>query len=83
MGVLLQTTLVLLLAALSAAQSGSLPGPTYLLENFIAINNSAYQQAVKTRAQESFSTTPYYEWEGYDGWFNNPAHPEWGGAGKP
>lgn len=24
----------------------------------------------------------YYEWEGYDGWFNNPAHPEWGGAGK-
>lgn len=22
-----------------------------------------------------------YEWEGYDGWYNNPAHPEWGGAG--
>lgn len=23
-----------------------------------------------------------YEWEGYDGWYNNPAHPEWGGAGE-
>lgn len=24
---------------------------------------------------------PGYEWEGYDGWYNNPAHPDWGGAG--
>ena len=23
-----------------------------------------------------------FEWEGYDGWYNNPAHPEWGGAGE-
>lgn len=23
-----------------------------------------------------------FEWEGYDGWYNNPAHPDWGGAGK-
>lgn len=22
------------------------------------------------------------EWEGYDGWYNNLAHPDWGGAGK-
>ena len=22
------------------------------------------------------------EWEGYDGWYNNPAHPDWGGAGN-
>ena len=22
-----------------------------------------------------------FEWEGYDGWYNNPAHPDWGGAG--
>ena len=22
-----------------------------------------------------------YEYESYDGWYNNPAHPEWGGAG--
>ena len=25
---------------------------------------------------------PGYEWEGYDGWYNNPAHPDWGGAGN-
>jgi len=24
-----------------------------------------------------------YEYESYDGWYNNPAHPEWGGAGMP
>lgn len=24
----------------------------------------------------------YYEWEGYDGWYNNPSHPDWGGAGE-
>ena len=23
-----------------------------------------------------------YEWEGYDGWYNNPSHPDWGGAGQ-
>ena len=23
-----------------------------------------------------------FEWEGYDGWYNNPAHPDWGGAGN-
>ncbi len=22
------------------------------------------------------------EWEAYDGWFNNPAHPEWGSVGE-
>jgi hypothetical protein len=26
---------------------------------------------------------PGYEWEGYDGWYNNPAHPDWGGADMP
>ena len=24
-----------------------------------------------------------YEYESYDGWYNNPAHPEWGGADMP
>ena len=23
-----------------------------------------------------------YEYESYDGWYNNPAHPDWGGAGR-
>ena len=22
------------------------------------------------------------EYEGYDGWYNNQAHPDWGGAGR-
>ena len=25
---------------------------------------------------------PEREYEGYDGWYNNKAHPDWGGAGK-
>ena len=33
------------------------------------------------RLDLSYNET-HYEWENYDGWFNNPAHPEWGGAGK-
>ena len=24
----------------------------------------------------------HYEFPGYDGWYNNRAHPDWGGAGK-
>ena len=24
-----------------------------------------------------------YEWVSYDGWYHNPAHPEWGGADMP
>ena len=23
-----------------------------------------------------------WEWAGYDGWYNNLAHPDWGGAGN-
>ena len=23
-----------------------------------------------------------FEWESYNGWYNNLAHPDWGGAGK-
>lgn len=33
------------------------------------------------RSQRGLPPEPGYEWEGYDGWFNNPAHPDWGGAG--
>ena len=33
--------------------------------------------------QEAFLLNEtYFEWEGYDGWYNNPAHPDWGGAGN-
>lgn len=30
-----------------------------------------------------FFSVSDYEWESYDGWYNNPAHPEWGGADMP
>eukprot|EP00118_Oscarella_pearsei_P006944 m.32550 g.32550 ORF g.32550 m.32550 type:complete len:1691 (+) comp31668_c0_seq3:179-5251(+) len=30
--------------------------------------------------QDSIQTTETYEYEGYDGWYNNLAHPDWGGA---
>lgn len=89
MAVLLQTTLVLVFAALAAAQSSGVNlGPTYTLQNTININNFADRQATnfsrdRTTIRSTFSDVEYYEWEGYDGWFNNPAHPEWGGAGKP
>ena len=33
------------------------------------------------RSERGLPAEPGYEWEGYDGWFNNPAHPDWGGAG--
>ena len=29
-----------------------------------------------------FAAEGEYEYESYDGWYNNPAHPDWGGAGK-
>lgn len=31
--------------------------------------------------EEYDGEAPGFEWEGYDGWYNNPAHPDWGGAG--
>lgn len=84
MGVLLQTTLLLILAAFSAAQTaGKNLGPTYTLDNMITVDNSEDRAIRNEFLSESFSDVPYYEWESYDGWFNNPAHPEWGGAGKP
>ena len=85
MAVLLQTTLLLILAAFSAAQTaGRNLGPTYMLNITITVDNSADRQVKNFSATAgTFSDVPYYEWESYDGWFNNPAHPEWGGAGKP
>ena len=82
MSVLLQASLVLLfVAAASAAGAGVNLGPTYVLENYIAVNNTA-DRARTAPSSTVYSDRKYYEWESYDGWFNNPAHPEWGGAGK-
>ena len=88
---MLKATLVLLLAAAATAGPAKSPprsagadlGPVYTLQTIIDVDNSV------DRREKNFSATPgvfsnvrYYEWESYDGWFNNPAHPEWGGAGK-
>jgi dual oxidase len=32
---------------------------------------------------QNFYPNGHYEYESYDGWYNNPAHPEWGGADLP
>ena len=76
----------LLLAASSCAlakSSGQNLGPTYNLnpEPPIKIDNEKDQMDIYERFS-NFSETEYYEWEGYDGWYNNLAHPEWGGAGE-
>ena len=49
-----------------------------------------YEECLIMLAEESFRPPTGledlvidYEWEGYDGWYNNPAHPDWGGAGTP
>ncbi len=88
MAVLLQA--VALLAAIATAQSagaGVTLGPTYTLQNTITVDNFADRQdknfsRSEATIDDAFSRVQFYEWEGYDGWFNNPAHPEWGGAGK-
>ena len=90
MKMLLKATLFLTLAALTAAQSaGRNLGPTYTLQTFINLTVTNYEDRQEfnfsrnaSSTMASFSRQIYFEWESYDGWFNNPAHPEWGGAGK-
>lgn len=75
------TLVVLVFAAFAAAQPGDQLGPTYTLQTFIQVDNS--EDRGRITANISVSTeNEYFEWESYDGWFNNPAHPEWGGAGE-
>lgn len=76
-----------LLVIACAACTLALLGPRYVLPDDIPgqPDNSEYQRNLNLSAENPlriFSDQFYYEWEGYDGWFNNPAHPEWGGAGK-
>lgn len=90
MTVLQKASLLLLLVAAASAQPGSTGvnlGPTYQLVNYIQLQDTNFEDRQATNFSENpllhFSRTEYFEWESYDGWFNNPAHPEWGGAGKP
>ena len=85
---------LLLMACVMLAEGqilGNVPsqdlGPVYKLRRFIRRDlNLAIREEIVERLNlsevVSSSTETHFEWEGYDGWYNNPAHPEWGGAGK-
>ena len=80
MPAMLQVCLLAICAACTLAIDRD---PVYLLTPDPPMNASANdeeQNAIYSRF--SFSDEEYYEWEGFDGWFNNPAHPDWGGAGN-
>ena len=79
MSAALQACLLVACAASALAQLG----PVYELTPDPLVDsdiNEADQSKILRRL--NFSEVEYYEWEGYDGWFNNQAHPEWGGSGK-
>ena len=57
-------------------------GPTYTLQTKIYIDNYRDRSEANIDMSRLNFNETHYEWENYDGWFNNPAHPEWGGAGK-
>ena len=90
MSAFLQTCVLIL--AFAVCISVQQLGPVYVLEESarMSINNTADQRSrglsTATPGEGHFTffepDNMYYEWESYDGWFNNPAHPEWGGAGK-
>ncbi len=83
--------LLLAFVCAASAQSYSPPGselgPTYTLQTKIEIDNTEARNRTRTRISNDNQLAlnydeEHYEWENYDGWYNNPAHPEWGGAGE-
>lgn len=85
--------LLLACTAVGLAQIlGNVPGPelgpTYIprRSNDTGLNSDDRMAIMTrigvTRAINVSDPELHYEWENYDGWYNNPAHPEWGGAGK-
>ncbi len=69
--------LVLAFATLSQAQSIPIDG------NPADLTGCADDACLAQETSEAFNLeNVHFEWEGYDGWYNNPAHPEWGGAGN-
>ena len=88
--------LFLACAVVSAAQRrgtvldevpGSELGPVYELQVFISPglnydDRGTIERDLNVSGIIGSSKEVYYEWETFDGWYNNPAHPEWGGTGK-
>ena len=81
-----KVVLLLAFAAVSLAQFPPSPQPSYggPYANLNNIDNSAARRTIETDSglPGAIHQEEYYEWEGFDGWYNNPAHPEWGGAGE-
>ncbi len=76
---MMSASAIILLLCAAIAVNAQL-GPVYVLQNYITVTpNNTEDRALEP---PTFSEREYFEWESYDGWFNNPAHPEWGGAGK-
>ena len=70
-------------ACLASAQvPGDRLGPTYTLQTVITVNNTGDRMRANINTSRLNFDETHYEWENYDGWYNNPAHPEWGGAGN-
>ena len=80
--------LLLALTSISMAYTGydgSLSEPVYTLQTMINVSpsNADNRTSIQSEIGIVFNADEtHYEWENYDGWFNNPAHPDWGGAGK-
>ena len=70
-------------AAVSLAQFPPSPQPSYGGPPVLNIVNTDDKTAIETDSglPDMIHEEEYYEWQGFDGWYNNPAHPEWGGAG--
>ena len=71
-------------AAMAQGYDGPLSEPLYTLQNDIQVDNQMDRDEINSRVDfnNSISSQIYFEWQSYDGWFNNPAHPDWGGAGE-
>jgi hypothetical protein len=84
----LQTCILVLAITVSSNAKKGTEGPVYLLEDNISPaleeTNVQYQERNRLSPENPslFSEEDNYEWESYDGWYNNPAHPEWGGYGE-
>ena len=55
----------------------------------VSAQSQSFEEYFEERIRNAFENSSRddeeylrFEWEGYDGWYNNPAHPDWGGAGK-
>ena len=75
----MRATVALAIAAVAAFVAGGLQvsAQESYADRFAEYASQAFENS--SRDDEEYLR---FEWEGYDGWYNNPAHPDWGGAGR-